>query len=141
MHIRQFEENVLVYGADLAQWPEQLRAQAERVCAEPAYAAALAEAEAFEQRLRAERVEAPSPMLAQRITAAARRIPQEQPFDLMRWLWGLFAEIRLPQPAYAMALVLMLGLGLGLSNATTNGDDAADSYSASYFFDEDGAIL
>lgn len=63
------------------------------------------------------------PALAERIINAAKY--SRGHVNVIDWLKGLFADFRLPQPAYAFALMLLLGVGIGFSDGNSSQDDTA----------------
>lgn len=68
---------------------------------------------ALDALLHRRRMETPDESLTARIIAAALTQPQQLPLSLREWLAHLFAEFRLPRPAYALASLLFLGLMIG----------------------------
>jgi hypothetical protein len=69
------------------------------------------------------RFEPAFPALAERIINAAR-YSRGRNISLGEWLSGIFADLRLPQPAYALAAMLMLGIGIGVSGNDSVRDDS-----------------
>jgi hypothetical protein len=122
MDPEQFKENLLVYGANVHQWPEDIRqAGLEALETSSELQALLAEEERFEGVLTTRRYEEPSRDLAQRIVSAS------QPKRKKRWpsLVGFFSELvwefSLPKPALtavsvSLVFVLILGFVIGFSN-------------------------
>ena len=68
----RFAELADAYGGAVARWPDDVRAEAMIMAAQPAMQAILAEAERLDARLDLWRVAAPSPTLRDRIVAAQR---------------------------------------------------------------------
>jgi len=87
--------------------------------------------------LRARRLEAVSPDLAQRIILKAQSLPQNRTVSPWQWIRQLFAELHLPKPAYVVASALVLGIVVGAStpDATVSRDE--ESASAQGFLDAD----
>jgi len=122
MDPEQFKENLLVYGANVHEWPEDIRqAGLEALKLSFELRALLAEEERFERVLTTRRYEEPSNHLAERIVSAA------QPKKKKRWpsLVGFFSELvwefSLPKPALtavsaSLVFVLILGFVIGFSN-------------------------
>jgi hypothetical protein len=84
--------------------------------------------ERLDELLRARRVPAASPDLAQRIILRAQQLPQDKSLPLWQWVRDLFAEFHLPQPAYVLAGVLLLGMLIGF-NAPDQQDGTIDGSS------------
>ena len=94
----------------------------------------------LEAMLRSRRFELASLDLAERIIRQAQQVPQNQTVSLTQWVRGLFAEFRLPRPAYVLVSTLIFGfvVGFTLPQYTTTADDT-DSISVQSFLyaDED----
>ena len=94
----------------------------------------------LEAMLRSRRFETASPDLAERIIRQAQQVPQNQTVPLTQWVRRLFAEFRLPRPAYVLVSTLIFGfvVGFTLPQHTTTADDT-DSISVQSFLyaDED----
>ena len=125
MDPKQFKENILLYGVDLHQWPEEVReAGVESLQNSSELQALLAEHERFEGVLRTRKYEEPSGNLAQRIISLSLHQDKKSPFSLGLFLSRLFAdEFYLPKPALIVVSILMivaLGIGffIGFSNPT-----------------------
>lgn len=71
--------------------------------------------EKLESMLRSRRVAKASPDLAERIVLRAQALPQRKDISLWQMIQDLFAEFRLPRPAYVLAAALVLGVVVGLS--------------------------
>jgi hypothetical protein len=80
----------------------------------------------LEAMLQSRRFEPASPDLAERIVRKAQHIPQNQTVSLTQWMRGLFAEFRLPRPAYVLACTLIFGAVVGFNAPQTNTADDAD---------------
>lgn len=96
----------------------------------------------FEAMLQARRFEPASPDLAERIVHQARQIPQNQTISLTQWVRGLFAEFRLPRPAYVLVSTLIFGfvVGFTIPQYTTTADDT-DPISVQSFLYADEDVL
>jgi len=122
MDPEQFKENLLVYGSNVHEWPEDIRQaglKALEISSE--LRALLAEEERFERVLETRWYEEPSRDLAERIVSAS------QPKKKKVWprLVGFFSELvwefSLPKPALtavsvSLVFVLILGFVIGFSN-------------------------
>jgi hypothetical protein len=98
------------------------------------------ESEKLEAMLRARRFVPASPDLADRIILAARSIRPVAAPSLGQWVQQLFAEYRLPQPAYVMAGTLLVGFLVGLSAplVIAPADDTLDTeYVQSFLYGEE----
>jgi hypothetical protein len=121
----QFNENVLLYGVDLYQWPEEIgQAGMEALQNSSELQAFLAEQKQFEKLLKTRRYEEPSSNLVQRIVSLSLQQDKKSPFSLGWFLSKLFAdELYLRKPALIVVSILMivaLGVGffIGFSNPT-----------------------
>ena len=96
----------------------------------------------LEAMLQARRFEPASPDLAERIIRQAQRVPQHQTVALTQWVRGLFAEFRLPRPAYVLVSTLIFGfvVGFTIPQYTTTADDT-DSISVQSFLYADEDVL
>jgi len=120
--LKQFKENLLVYGANVREWPEDIRQaglKALEISSE--LRALLAEEERFERVLTTRWYEEPSRDLAERIVSVSLSKKKR----VRRGLGGFFSELvwefSLPKPALTavsvlLILVLILGFAIGFSN-------------------------
>jgi hypothetical protein len=97
--------------------------------------------EKIDEMLKARRIRAASPELAQRIILKAQMTPQLQIFSLGRWIKQTFAELHLPNPAYVLAGTLMMGFVLGLNVPSDTATENADAVQALSFLDSDEGLL
>ena len=125
MDPRQFKENILLYGVDLYQWPEEIRQEGlESLQKFPGLQALLAEYEQFERVLKTRKYEEPSNNLVQRIVSLSLHQDKKSPFGLGLFLSRLFAdEFYLPKPALIVVsiltiIALLTGFLIGFSNPT-----------------------
>jgi hypothetical protein len=125
MDPRQFKENILLYGVDLYQWPEEIRqAGVELLQKSFEMRAFLEEQEEFERVLKTRKYEEPSDNLAQRIVSVSLNQEKRGASAIGLFLSGLFAdEFRLPKPAlvlisFLMIVILGIGFFIGFSNST-----------------------
>jgi len=123
MDHKQFKENVLLYGVDLYQWPEEIRrAGIEALQKSSELQALLAEYEQFERVLKTRKYEEPSDHLAHRIVSLSLRQEKKSPFGLGWFLSRLFSdELYLPKPALIVfsilaIMTLLTGFFIGFSN-------------------------
>ena len=120
---RQFKENILLYGVDLYQWPEEIRQEGvELLQKSPELQGLLAEYEQFERILKTRRYEEPSDHLGQRIVSLSLHQDKKSPFGLGWFLPRLFGdELYLPKPALIAVsilaiIALLTGFFIGFSN-------------------------
>lgn len=125
MDPRQLKENLLLYGADLYQWPEEIRREGVELLQKfPGLQALLAEYEQFERVLKTRKYEEPSDNLGQRIVSFSLNQDKKSPFSLGLFLSRLFAdEFYLPKPALIVVCILMIsalmiGFLIGFSSST-----------------------
>ena len=92
--------------------------------------------------LQSRRFEPASPDLAKRIIRQAQQVPQNQTVALTQWVKGVFAEFRLPRPAYVLVSTLIFGfvVGFTIPQYTTTADDR-DSISVQSFLYADEDVL
>jgi hypothetical protein len=126
MDTKEFQENLLVYGADLDQWPEEGRLRGmESLKNSSELQELLREQEEFEKLLKARRYEEPSGNFAERIIAATLLHQKEKTLSGFRSFFSrlLVEEFRLPKPVLAavsisMVTVLLVGFVIGFLNPT-----------------------
>jgi hypothetical protein len=136
MDAEQFREWLLIYGADLQRWPEDIRQAGLEALDQSLACRSLQEDHAqFETMLRSRGHEEPSPDLAVRIIVAARRRERRAYSGLVELLASCFADLRLPTPVVTAAAVLIVGfvIGLWLPSATIPVD--SDSTEVQTFLD------
>jgi len=122
MNMKQFKENLLVYGANIHGWPEDIRqAGLKAMETSSQLRTLLAEEERLERVLNMRKYEEPSSNLAERIISAALSKRKR----VRRGLSGFFSELvwefSLPKPALtafsvSLILLLILGFAIGFSN-------------------------
>ncbi len=122
---KQFSEYLMLYGADMENWPDDIQAEAIGAMSEPNIRALAIEQRYFEEVLRAHDVSEPNPWLADRIINAAGH--KATRVSMSAWLQELLAFL-LPQPAFAFATVLALGMAIGFSLPAVKEDSATPAY-------------
>ena len=115
MDKREFKEALMLYGAELSAWPEELNLEAKALIkADNEFSVelrALIEEEGeFEILLGARSFEEPDDYLAGRIIAFAKESAGEPAQGLIGWL---FAEFFTPRALVALALTLVIGFMAG----------------------------
>jgi hypothetical protein len=123
MNPEQFKENILLYGVDLFQWPEEIRQEGMELLQKfPGLQTLLAEYEQLERVLRARKYEEPSDHLEQQIISLSLNQDKKSTFSLSLLLSRLFSdELYLPKPALIIVSILMIsalmiGFLIGFSN-------------------------
>lgn len=118
---KQFKRYLLLYGAAVEDWPEDIRGEALRMSCDIRISALVMRHGYFEEVLRRSDPALPeNPRLADRIVAAAGR--RSQGIGIAAKLQDLLAAV-LPQPAFALAAVLTLGIVIGFSLPAQSGGD------------------
>lgn|SRR5574341_106705 len=136
MDADKFREGLLLYGADLEQWPEGAReAGLEALDRSPACRALREDHVQFEALLRSKEPEAPRTDLEARIIAAARRRERAAYPGLAEFLSSCFADLRLPAPVLTAAAVLIVGIIIGLWLPTDLVPVESESAEAQLFLD------
>ncbi|HWP47465.1 MAG TPA: hypothetical protein VNM22_09915 [Candidatus Limnocylindrales bacterium] len=114
MDLKQFKENLLLYGADVHRWPEEIRNAGLEALKNSSEFRFLADEEAkFERVLKSRKYEEPDSYLERRIISAALRIKKNPPSSLGIFLLELLAEFRLPRPALIALSILIIGFTIG----------------------------
>lgn len=115
MDVERFREYVLLYGADLQRWPQEIRRAGIEALEQSAACRAMQEDHVqFETLLRTRTHAAPSPGLESRIIAAALRRERMEFPGLTTLLRSCFSDLRIPAPVLMTAAALFLGVGIGL---------------------------
>jgi hypothetical protein len=131
MDAEQFREHVLIHGADVNRWPDEVRQGGVEALARSSECRALQEEYAqFEATLGSRAYEEPSPDFSRRIIAAARPRERRGFSGLAELLGSCFADLRLPAPVLTVAAVLIVGFVVGLLlpiEATKADTESADA--------------
>ncbi len=136
MNAEQFRECVLIYGADLARWPEEIRREGREAVDRSLACRALQEDHAqFEVLLRSRAHQEPKADLETRIIAAARRRERAAYPGPTEFLSSCFADLRLPAPVLTAAAVLIVGIMIGLWLPTEPVQAESESVDAQVFLD------
>ncbi len=120
--LKQFKENLLVYGANVHEWPEDIRqAGLKALETSSEFRALLAEEERFERVLTTRRYEEPSRDLAERIVSASQPKKKKVWPSVVGFFSELVWEFSLPKPALtafsvSLIFVLILGFAIGFAN-------------------------
>lgn len=147
MKLKEFKENLLLYGSDVHSWPKDLREAGQKALASSTeIQAVLALEERFEGVLKARRYEKPSGDLAERISSASAYRKRKVRHALAGFFTDLLWEFSLPRPALtavsvALILALIIGFAIGFSDST--GTMSAEQYQANLedFLYYEGEVL
>ena len=111
MDIKQFKDNLLLYGTNVHQWPQEIRNAGLEALKQSSKAQVLvAEHEGFEKVLRTRGYEEPSINLEQRIISASLSIEKKTPFSLDMFLSEIFAGFRLSRQSFAILSILLISV-------------------------------
>jgi hypothetical protein len=124
MDPKQFNENLFLYGADLNEWPEEIRqAGVESLRISSELQALLAEGKKFELVLKTRKYEEPGGNLIQKIVSLPSTHDKKSPPGFGLFFPRLFAdEFYFPKPAFVLAssltiAALVVGFVIGFSNS------------------------
>jgi hypothetical protein len=123
MDKREFKEFLMLYGADISQWPDGLNDEARALLkgggvVEVELRALVEEEASFETLLGERSFEEPSDYLAGRIIAHTQESAPVQERGLLGWI---FAEFFTPRAAIALALTLVIGFVAGYMTPKLSG--------------------
>ena len=148
MDSKQFEEYLLLYGANINEWPETVRQSGWEALESSSELQALQKDHAdFEKLLKARRYEEPAGNFAQRIISVSSQQKQTDPFSLRSLIAGLIDEFHIPRPALAViSLVVLLALTIGFTIGFTNTNGSSvlnnteETQLQAFLFDEGDVI-
>jgi len=141
MDAEQFRECLLIHGADVQRWPEEIRrAGIEALDRSLECRSMQEECRQFEAILRSRAFEAPSPDLAFRIVSAAWRRERKASPGVIEFLAACFQDLRLPAPVLTAAAVLILGVVIGLLLPTEPVPADSESAEVQTFLDATEAL-
>lgn len=147
MDAKQFKKNLLLYGGDVHQWPDEIRQAGLEALEQSSEAQAfMADHAQFEAILQARAVEDPGPDLTQRIIAASLRRKKKAGFSIGAFFSELLAEFTLPKPArsavsMATILLLLIGIAVGFSDPVETLVAEQDQTSLQEFLYYEGEVL
>lgn len=144
MDKKQFKEYLLLYGAEIHSWPEEImRSGLEALEKSPDFKILLKEHEHFESILNTRTYEKPSNHFTERIISTSLHKKQKS-FTLSSFVSALMNEFRFPKPALTtlsalMILLLIIGFIIGflnpLGSVSTSNDET--SLQAFLYYEED----
>ena len=132
MNYEQFEENLLMYGADVRNWPKDIRPSALKALNSSPELQKLVENEKrFEGVLNTRKFEEPSKNLAKRIVAAALPKKKKARRNFSVFFSDILSEFSLSRRAFAavsvsLFFILIVGFTIGYSNPS--GYASAEQY-------------
>jgi hypothetical protein len=122
MNLEKFKENLLVYGTDIHEWPEEIRrAGLKAIETSSQFRMLLEEEVRFEKVLKARTYEGPNHDLTERIILASKSKNKKVRPRLVELLSELVWEFGLSKPVMSalyvsLVLVLLLGFAIGFTN-------------------------
>lgn len=148
MDTKEFREHLLLYGADVNQWPDGIRqAGIKALQSYPEHQALQEDNLHFEKMLRTRRFEEHSDHFAERIITGSLQKRQKSQFSPGAFIEDLINEFRIPRPqlsvlSFVMALILTLGLTLGFlyPSMTSDTNNAEETNLQAFLFDEGDII-
>lgn len=115
--VKEFKKNLLLYGADVHQWPAEIRQAAlEALEISSELQALLTDQEHFERVLKSRKYEEPRSDLAGRIISASLHQEKRASLTIGAFFSELFAGFNLRRWALTVIAVLIIGLAIGFSN-------------------------
>jgi len=146
-NFEQFEEKLLMYGADVRKWPKDIRSSGLKLLdRSPELQKLVADAERFEGVLKTRKYEEPSRDLADRIVAAALPKKKEAQRKLGMFFSEVLSEFSLSRRAFAAVSIslifsLIIGFTIGFSNPSGNASAEQTQTSLEDFLNYEGDVL
>ena len=147
MNLKQFKENLLAYGSNIHEWPEDIRqAGLKAMETSSELRTLLAEEERLERVLKTRKYEEPSSDLAERIVSASLSMRKRGRHGLSGFLSELVWEFGLPKRALtavsvSLVLVLILGFAIGFANPTGSVSTEGSQADLQEFLYYEGEVL
>jgi hypothetical protein len=122
MNIEQFKEKLLIHGADVSNWPKDIRSSALKALdSSPEFQKLVEDEKRFEGVLNIRKYEEPSRDLAGRIVAAALPKKKKAQHNFGAFFQDVLSEFSLSRRAFAAVSVsliftLVIGFTIGYSN-------------------------
>ena len=146
MNFEQFEKNLLMYGADVRNWPKDIRSSALNALSSPELQKLVENEERFEGVLNTRKFEEPSKDLAGRIVAAALPKKKKAQRKFGMFFSDMLSEFSLSRRAFAavsvsLVFILIIGFTIGYSNPS--GYTSAEQYETHLedFLNYEGDVL
>jgi len=146
-NFEQFEEKLLMYGADVRKWPKDIRSSGLKTLDRfPELQKLVADTELFEGVLKIRKYEEPSKDLADRIVAAALPKKKKAQRKLGMFFSEVLREFSLSRRAFAAVSVslifsLIIGFTIGFSNPSGNASAEQTQTSLEDFLNYEGDVL
>jgi hypothetical protein len=146
-NFEQFEEKLLMHGADVRKWPKDIRSSGLKTLdRSPELQKLVADAERFEGVLKTRKYEEPSRDLADRIVAAALLRKKKAQHKLGMFFSEVLREFSLSRRAFAAVSVsliftLIIGFTIGFSNPSGNAAAEQTQTSLEDFLNYEGDVL
>ncbi len=147
MNVEQFKEKLLMYGADVRNWPKDIRSSGLKALdSSPELQKLVGDEERFEGLLKTRKYEEPSRDLAERIVAAA--LPKKK--KAQRNLGVFFSEVlrefslsRRALTAVSVSLIFTLIIGFTIGFSNPSGYTSVEQYETNLedFLNYEGDVL
>lgn len=147
MNEHDFKENLLINGADLRRWPEEIRqAGLDALLRSPSLGDLVAEQAEYDRVLESRGYDEPSGDLADRIIRASLRREQRASFslsDLLSELLGVFVvpERAIVSVSTVMIILLLIGFAIGFSDPFGSSSTEQASNGLQDILYSEGALL
>lgn len=139
----RFCENLMIFGADIDRWPEEIREEALRdLEASREFLSLQRDQLRFEDQLRSVPFDQPDASWAGRISAAALRNRGKERQGLVAAILQGFSDLHLPRPALTAGLLLVIGLAAGfMKPLDTSATEQAKPLLQDLLYDDEGEVL
>jgi hypothetical protein len=147
MNFEQFEKNLLMYGADIRNWPKDIKSSALKALdSSPELQKLVENEERFEGVLNTRKFEEPSKDLAGRIVAAALPKKKKSQRKFSIFFSDMLSEFSLSRRAFAavsLSLVFILIIGFTIGYSNPSGYTSAEQYETHLedFLNYEGDVL
>lgn len=147
MNEHDFRKNLIIHGANLHRWPEELQqAGLDALHRSRALQKLVVEQADFDRALEARGYEEPSKDLADRIIKASRETVQKTSFSISAVLSELFGFFIMPKRMTAfvsviMIMLLLIGFAIGFSGPLAPSDTEQASTGLQDIFYSEGVVL
>jgi len=147
MDFEQFKENLLMYGADVRCWPNDIRSSAlKSLESSPELQKLVEDEKRFEGVLITRKYEEPSRDLAGRIVAAALPKKKKTPRNFGVFISDVLSEFSLSRRAFAavsVSLIFTLIIGFTIGYSNPSGNVSAEQYETHLedFLNYEGDVL
>ena len=124
MNVEQFKKNLLMHGADVRNWPKDIRSSGMKALDDsPELQKLVQDEKRFERVLKTRRYEEPSRDLVERIISAALPKKKKAPRNFSVFFSEALREFSLSRRAFAavsvsLVFTLIIGFTIGFSNSS-----------------------